>query len=195
MKLGGTRPPGDNPLLFAISGTGSFICFHSVGQGDGRPPASPYGAVHSQAGSSSDSGDTCQYITIDEVMSTPQLGGQAGRGRSPDTREAGGLTVRHGVRSDVDYSLFPPPPQWSTPSHRQRVHPPPSVPTAAPPYVSQRHTSPRRGPPRHVSPPRVSRRHTSPRRGRPRHVSPPRVSRRHASPHVLAQHGPAVPCL
>ena len=26
MKLGGTRPPGDNPLLLAISGTGSFIC-------------------------------------------------------------------------------------------------------------------------------------------------------------------------
>ena len=26
MKLGGNRPPGDNPLLFAISGTGSFIC-------------------------------------------------------------------------------------------------------------------------------------------------------------------------
>ena len=25
MKLGGNRPPGDNPLLFAISGTGSFI--------------------------------------------------------------------------------------------------------------------------------------------------------------------------
>ena len=26
MKLGGNRPPGDNPLLFSISGTGSFIC-------------------------------------------------------------------------------------------------------------------------------------------------------------------------
>ena len=26
MKLEGNRPPGDNPLLFAISGTGSFIC-------------------------------------------------------------------------------------------------------------------------------------------------------------------------
>ena len=25
MKLGGNRPPGDNPLLFSISGTGSFI--------------------------------------------------------------------------------------------------------------------------------------------------------------------------
>ena len=25
MKLGGTRPPGDNPLLLSISGTGSFI--------------------------------------------------------------------------------------------------------------------------------------------------------------------------
>ena len=25
MKLGGNRPPGDNPLLFPISGTGSFI--------------------------------------------------------------------------------------------------------------------------------------------------------------------------
>ena len=25
-KLGGNRPPGDNPLLFSISGTGSFIC-------------------------------------------------------------------------------------------------------------------------------------------------------------------------
>ena len=26
MKLGGNRPPGDNPLLFSTSGTGSFIC-------------------------------------------------------------------------------------------------------------------------------------------------------------------------
>ena len=26
MKLGGNRPPGDNILLFSISGTGSFIC-------------------------------------------------------------------------------------------------------------------------------------------------------------------------
>ena len=26
MKLGGNRPPGDNPILFPISGTGSFIC-------------------------------------------------------------------------------------------------------------------------------------------------------------------------
>ena len=26
MKLGGNRQPGDNPLLFSISGTGSFIC-------------------------------------------------------------------------------------------------------------------------------------------------------------------------
>ena len=26
MKLGGNRPPEDNPLLFLISGTGSFIC-------------------------------------------------------------------------------------------------------------------------------------------------------------------------
>ena len=26
MKLGGNRPPGDNPILFSISGTGSFIC-------------------------------------------------------------------------------------------------------------------------------------------------------------------------
>ena len=26
MKLGGNLPPGDNPLLFSISGTGSFIC-------------------------------------------------------------------------------------------------------------------------------------------------------------------------
>ena len=26
MKPGGNRPPGDNPLLFSISGTGSFIC-------------------------------------------------------------------------------------------------------------------------------------------------------------------------
>ena len=147
---------------------------HSVRQGDGRPPASQHGDDYSQAGSSSDSGDTVrQYITIDEVMATPQLDGRADRGRSPDTREAGGLAVRYGVRSEVDYPLFPPPPQWSTPSHRQRVHPPPSVPTAAPRYVSQRHTSPRRG--------------------QPRHVSPPRVSRRHASPHVLAQHGPAVP--
>ena len=25
MELRGTRPPGDNPLLFSISGTGSFI--------------------------------------------------------------------------------------------------------------------------------------------------------------------------
>ena len=25
-KLGGNRPPGDNPLLFLISGMGSFIC-------------------------------------------------------------------------------------------------------------------------------------------------------------------------
>ena len=24
--IGGNRPPGDNPLLFSISGTGSFIC-------------------------------------------------------------------------------------------------------------------------------------------------------------------------
>ena len=26
MKPGGNRPAGDNPLLFSISGTGSFIC-------------------------------------------------------------------------------------------------------------------------------------------------------------------------
>ena len=26
MKLGGNRPPGDNPLVFSISGTGSFTC-------------------------------------------------------------------------------------------------------------------------------------------------------------------------
>ena len=26
MKPGGNRPPGDNPLLFSISGMGSFIC-------------------------------------------------------------------------------------------------------------------------------------------------------------------------
>ena len=26
MKLGGNRPPGDNPLFFLISGMGSFIC-------------------------------------------------------------------------------------------------------------------------------------------------------------------------
>ena len=26
MKRGGNRPPGDNPLLFSISGTGSYIC-------------------------------------------------------------------------------------------------------------------------------------------------------------------------
>ena len=26
MKLGGNRPPGDNPLLLSISGTGSFTC-------------------------------------------------------------------------------------------------------------------------------------------------------------------------
>ena len=121
-----------------------------------------------------DSGDTVrQFITIDEVMATPRVDGRADRGRSPDTREAGGLTVRHGVRSDVDYPLSPPPPQWSTPSHRQRVHPPPSILTATPQYVSQRHISPRRGP--------------------PRHVSPPRVSRWHASPHVSARKGPAAP--
>ena len=31
MKLGGNRPPGDNPLLFSISGTGSFICTDEAG--------------------------------------------------------------------------------------------------------------------------------------------------------------------
>ena len=29
MKLGGNRPPGDNPLLFSTSGTGTFICMPS----------------------------------------------------------------------------------------------------------------------------------------------------------------------
>ena len=146
---------------------------HSVRHGDGRPPASRHGAVHSQAGRGSDSGDTVrQYITIDEVMPTPWVDGRADRGRSPDTREAGGLTVRHGVRSYVDYPLSPPLPQWSTPSHRQRVHPPPSVLTATPQYVSQRHISPRRGPPQRVSPPRVSRRHASPRLGSARACCP-----------------------
>ena len=43
MKLGGNRPPGDNPLLFSISGTGSLNMPSRIDEAGHYPVAEHWG--------------------------------------------------------------------------------------------------------------------------------------------------------
>ena len=109
---------------------------HSVRQGDGRPPASQHGADYSQAGSSSDSGDTVrQYITIDEVMAfdPPQAGRTGGQG--PVTGHQGGWRADSQVWGQVRCGLS----TLSAPA--SVVHPIPPAEGALPSVCPHRRTT------------------------------------------------------